>query len=313
MPAAPGGSEEVSQQGADIMPRGAVCVEILTNSGAEYRVDTPTRDTTWGFTVKQVKELAGERFSGHVAPRFIHLMAQSENLLPFVLGDDRAPVAIPASRDAAGAWQIYEPAEIRRMGFTNTARRFIAINTRLQTVGASNTLEYRINVRNKLTNQQFGDTGCLVLSGAGGKHICAACLPLAEAKELVIDQTLYWQVVLDENEAWFRTGVLNSSALTEAILPFNPEGDFGPRHIHTLPYRLMPAFNSANEDHQRIAELARHLAAIAAKKVAVDTYIGDPKRSLSVRRRKMREVLTETDEKKELERLCAALLGTSAT
>ncbi|WP_027068450.1 N-6 DNA methylase [Euryhalocaulis caribicus] len=312
MPAAPAGSEEVSQQGADIMPRGAVCVEILNNSGNEFRVDTPTRDTTWGFTVKQVKELAGERFPGHVAPRFIHLMAQSENLLPFVLGDDRAPVAIPASRDAAGAWQIYEPAEIRRMGFTNTARRFTAINARLASVGAGNTLEYRINVRNKLTNQQFGDAGCLVLSGAGGKHICAACLPLTEANALVIDQTLYWQVVPDEHEAWFRTGVLNSSALTDAILPFNPEGDFGPRHIHTLPYRLMPAFDPFNEDHQRIAELARQLAAIAAAAVAGDAYLGDPNRSLPVRRRKMREALAATDEKKKLEKLCAALLGTSA-
>lgn len=312
MPAAPVGSEEVSQQGADIMPRGAVCVEILNSSGNEFRVDTPTRDTTWGFTVKQVKELAGEHFPGHVARRFIHLMAQSENLLPFVLGDDRAPVAIPASRDAAGAWQIYEPADIRRMGFTNTARRFTAINARLANVGAGNTLEYRINVRNKLTNQQFGDAGCLVLSGAGGKHICAACLPLTEANELVIDQTLYWQVVPDEHEAWFRTGMLNSSALTDAILPFNPEGDFGPRHIHTLPYRLMPAFDPSNEDHQRIAELARQLAAIAAAAVADDAYLGDPNRSLPIRRRKMREALVATDEKKELEKLCAALLGTSA-
>ncbi|MFC3119824.1 hypothetical protein ACFOHS_22085 [Jhaorihella thermophila] len=172
------------------------------------------------------------------------------------------------------------------MGFTHSARRFTAINTRLASVGAGNTLEFRINVRNKLTNQQFGDAGCLVLSGAGGKHICAACLPLTEADELVIDQTLYWQVVPDEDEAWFRTGVLNSSALTEAILPFNPEGDFGPRHIHTLPYRLMPAFDSANDDHQRIAELARRLATFATATVAGDAYIGDPSRSLPVRRRK---------------------------
>lgn len=312
MPAAAAGNEEVSQQGADLMPRVAVCVEILNDSGSEYRVDTPTPDSRWGFTVKQVKKLSGERFPGYVAPRFIHLMAQSENLLPFVFGDDRAPVAIPASRDATGAWQVYEPSEIRRMGFTHSARRFTAINKRLASVGAGNTLEFRINVRNKLTNQQFGDAGCLVLSGAGGKHICAACLPLTEADELVIDQTLYWQVVPDEDEAWFRTGVLNSSALTEAILPFNPEGDFGPRHIHTLPYRLMPAFDSANDDHQRIAELARRLATFATAAVADDAYLGDPSRSLPVRRRKMREALAATDDKKELEQLCAALLGTRA-
>lgn len=312
MPAAPAGIEEVSQQGADIMPRVAVCLEIPEKTGSEYRVNTPTRDTTWGFTVKQVKELAGESFPGNVAPRFIHPMAQSENLLPFLLGNDRAPVAIPASRDAAGAWKIHESFEIRRMGFANTARRFDAINTRLASVGSGNTLQQRINVRNKLTNQQFADAGCLVLSGAGGTHICAACLPLSEADELVIDQTLYWQVVPDEDEAWFRTGVLNSSELTEAILPFNPEGSFGPRHIHTLPYRLMPAFDSANEDHQRIAELARRLTAIAAAEKAGNTYLDDPNRSLPVRRRKMRAALIKTDEMKELGKLCAALLGTGA-
>ncbi|MFC3119825.1 hypothetical protein ACFOHS_22090 [Jhaorihella thermophila] len=78
MPAAAAGNEEVSQQGADLMPRVAVCVEILNDSGREYRVDTPTPDSRWGFTVKQVKKLSGALFPGYVAPRFIHLMAQSE-------------------------------------------------------------------------------------------------------------------------------------------------------------------------------------------------------------------------------------------
>jgi hypothetical protein len=80
---------------------------------------------------KGPKELKGQRFPGYVAPRFIHSIAQSENLLPFVFGPHRAPVAIPASRDANGAWHIYEPADIRRMGFTRTARRFTQIDNKL--------------------------------------------------------------------------------------------------------------------------------------------------------------------------------------
>ncbi|MAM59025.1 MAG: hypothetical protein CMN25_17060 [Salinicola sp.] len=308
MPAAAGG-EEISRQGADIMPRTAVCIEILNDTGQEYRVDTPQPGSDWGFTVKQAKELKGERFPGYVASQFIHRIAQSENLLPFVFGPHRAPVAIPACRDTEGVWQFYEPVDIRRMGFTRTARRFSEIDNKLAKIGNS-TLAYRIDFRRKLSIQNFGDEGFVVLSGAGGKHICAACLPIEEAAELVIDQTLYWQVVTEEAEAWFRTGILNSSALTEAILPFNPEGDFGPRHIHTLPYRLIPPYDSANEDHRALAIVTRKISEEATAFTEENTYIGDPNRSLPVRRRKMREYLAESDAYLELNRLSAGILGT---
>lgn len=42
-PAVGGGSGDLPQQGADLMPRTAVCVDVLQNSGPEYRVDTPIR------------------------------------------------------------------------------------------------------------------------------------------------------------------------------------------------------------------------------------------------------------------------------
>ncbi|MCS3902093.1 hypothetical protein J2T55_000085 [Methylohalomonas lacus] len=308
MPAAAAGGDEVSRQGADIMPRSAVCIEILNETGQEYRVNTPQTGSEWGFTVKQAKELKGERFPGHVASCFIHRLAQSENLLPFRLGRHRAPVAIPACRDDHGTWQIYEPADIRRMGFTQTARRFTQIDKKLATIGGS-TLAQRIDFRRKLSLQKFGDEGFIVISGAGGKYICAACLPIDEAARLVIDQTLYWQIVAGEDDAWFRTGILNSTALTEAILPFNPEGDFGPRHIHTLPYHLMPPYDASSDDHRAVAAAARTVAADAEVIAAGDAYISDPNRSLSVRRRKLREHLAGNVSFHELDRLCGTILG----
>lgn len=312
LPVAAGGMKELPQQGADLMPRTAVCVEILNKSGAEYRVDTPRKGTAWGFTTKSAKELKNKRFPGYAAPRFIYRMAQSENLLPFLLGAHCAPIAIPAERDGTGAWQMYDATDIRRMGFTQTARRFQDINAKLRKVGKGKTLQERIDERGKLTKQFFGDDGYLILAGAGGKHICAACLPVAEAEDLVIDQTLYWKVMAAANEAWFCVGMLNSHAMTEAVLPFNPKGAFGERHIHALPYRLLPAFDEANEDHLRIAELARQVATIAQATVVADGYLNDPNRQLSVRRRKLRAKLLVTDEVQELESLCAAALGTTA-
>ena len=138
---------DMPQQGADLMPRAAVCIQILRESGSEFRVDTPVVGTPWAFTVKAAKEMSGDRFSGHVAPQFIHHMAQSKNLLPFVLGAHCAPIAIPALRDEDGVWHVYDEIEIRRMGFIATARRFRAINRRLEDVGKGLSLQERIDTR----------------------------------------------------------------------------------------------------------------------------------------------------------------------
>ena len=294
------------------MPRTAVCIEILSEADSEFRVDTPVPGTPWAFTVKAAKELKGDRFPGHVAAKFIHRMAQSENLLPFVLGAHRAPIAIPALRGDHGVWRIYDEAEIRRMGFVETARRFRAINTRLEGVGKGISLQERIDVRLKLTKQVYGADGYLILAGAGGKHICAACVPVTGGTDLVVDQTLYWRFVAGEDEAWYCVGMLGSRAMTEAITPFNPKGAFGERHIHALPYRLMPGFDPNNEDHGKIGGLARLISNEATLIVADDNYLRDPNKALTRRRTRLREKLQTTTDFKELDRLCAAMLGTSA-
>jgi SAM-dependent methyltransferase len=312
MPAVTAGTTEMPPQGADLMPRTAVCVEILKEAGAEWQVETPKETSPWAFTLKSAKELKDGQFPGNVAPQFIHRMAQSENLLPFVLGSHCAPIAIPAVRTKAGGWQIFDDAEIRRQGFLQTSRRFAAINKRLEAVGKGKSIQVRIDERGKLTKQVLGEKGYLVLSGAGGKFICAACVPLKYARHLAIDQTLYWQVFEDADAAWYCVGVLNSHALTEAISPFNPKGDFGERHIHTLPYKLMPTYNAANDDHKRIAVLACEIADEAANIIEGDSYLNDPNRALPARRRKLRERLQETKQSQELEVLCAAALGTTA-
>ena len=313
LPATASGVSVLPQQGADLMPRTTVCIEVLNEAGHEFRVDTPVPGSSWGFTVKSAKILKGSRFPGHVAPAFIFRMAQSENLLPFILGDHCAPIAIPASRGDDGVWTIYDEADIRSMGFVETARRFHAINKKLKAIGKGASLQERINVRLKLTKQTYSRNGYLVLAGAGGKHICAASVPVASRTDLVVDQTLYWRFVVNADEASYFVGMLGSRAMTEAILPFNPKGAFGERHIHALPYRLMPEYDPHNEDHRKISALTHLVSAKAVAIVEADGYLQDPNKSLNVRRTQVRERLWRTDDFKQLDRLCSAVLGTSAS
>ena len=312
LPAIASGVAAVPQQGADLMPRTTVCIEVFKEAGQEFRVDTPVPGSSWAFTVKSAKELKGSRFPGHVAPEFIFRMAQSENLLPFFFGDHCAPIAIPALRGDDGTWSIYDEADIRGMGFLETARRFRAINTKLKAVGKGTSLQERIDVRLKLTKQVYGSKGYLVLAGAGGKHICAACVAITGVADLVVDQTLYWRFFVDGGEAYYFVGMLGSRAMTEAILPFNPKGAFGERHIHALPYRLMPEYDPNNEDHRKISALTRIVSMHAAEIVDSDDYIQDPNRALTVRRTRLREKIWRTDDFTHLDRLCSAVLGTSA-
>ncbi len=297
----------VPQQGADLMPRTAVCVEALDGDGVEYRVATPSEATRWGFTVKKSKKLAGASFPGHVAPCFIHRMAQSENLLPFLLGRHRAPIAIPAKRNSLGDWRILEDVEIRRLGFGYTSRRFETINAALKDL-KSDPLQRGIDMRSKLVKQKFAGEGYVFLSGAGGKRICAAAIDVDEANDLVIDQTLYWTEIEDVAETWYWVGVFNSRAMTDAVLPLNPKGGFGPRHIHTLPYSRIPEYDRSDERHRRISDLAEMIGAKAKSIVANDVYLDDPTRSLQHRRRRLHAKLACTREMRIMEESCALLL-----
>lgn len=308
-PVGAGGMPELPQQGADLMPRTAVCIEILSQVGPEYRVDTPGPTSPWWSSVQDAKKMKGQRFPGNVAPSFIFQMAQSKNLLPFHLDANRTRIAIPAQRDPDGVLSLRDNDEIRRMGFVHTARRFRTIDERVGKLTRRNTLRELIDERRKLTTQVFGSGSHILVSGAGGKHVCAACLPLFGTQDLIVDQTLYWKVIARAEEAWFYVAMLNSHAITQAILPFNPRGDFGERHVHTLPYRLMPTFDTRNEDHVRIAELGEYLAVVVQSLVEDDAYLGDPSRPLHVRRSRLRDKLVPIPEMQELDTLAGTTLG----
>jgi methylase of polypeptide subunit release factors len=303
--------EAVSPQGADLMPRPAVCVEIEQRNGTEWRVRTPRAASPLYFAVKDTKKLRAQTFDGFVAPRFLFRMVQSLNLLPFTCVEPFASIALPASRSASGEWHILDTAEIRTLGFRQTAQRFDRIDEALVADHVVRPLAQKINERNKLTIQRFPADHFLVLTGAGGGISCGAMLSTSEYPDIVVDQTLYWHLESTAVQAWYKVGILNSEAITEAIRPFNPQGEFGPRHLHTLPHRITPIFNPQNEDHIEIARIAEYLANAGRALITEQSSIRDPNRGISSRRMRLRNLLHQTPEFQVLEQLCAEILGTT--
>jgi hypothetical protein len=304
-------NEAVPPQGADLMPRPAICVEIEQRNGPEWRIRTPRAASPLFFAVKDAKKLKAQNFDGFVAPRFLFRMVQSLNLLPFTCVEPFAPIAIPTSRSTSGEWQILDSAEIRTLGFRQTAERFDRIDQALVADHVVRPLAQKINERNKLTMQRFPTGRYLVLTGAGGGISCGAMLSTSEYPDIVVDQTLYWHLEPTFEGAWYKVGMLNSEAITEATRAFNPQGEFGARHLHTLPHRVTPVFNPQNEDHIEIARIAEQIAHIGRALVGEQRSIGDPNRGISSRRIRLRRLLRQTPEFQMLEQLCAEVLGTT--
>jgi len=302
-------TEEVPPQGADLMPRPGVCIEVLDRRGPEWRVRTPRRTDGGYFAIKDAKKLRGKTFNGAVAPAFIHHMVQSLNLLPFMLNRNFVSIAIPARRSDEGKWEMMDAAAIRTAGFTRTARRFQRIDRAMADEDVVKPLHEKINERNKLALQTFPPEGYLVLNGAGGGVACAGHLPLSTHRDIVVDQTLYWTVVASEEEAWYRVGLINTDALTEAVREFNPEGELGPRHLHTLPNRVIPPFDPTNLDHAEVMELAEKVSDLAGPLVAADENIADPSKPIASRRRRLRNELKNLSEFTALEDVAAVVLG----
>ena len=303
------GTDEVPPQGVDLMPRLGVVVDVVAERGVEWRVRTPRRQDPGYFAVKGAKKLKGAIFNGSVAPCFLHRMVQSLNLLPFVLDGNFTRIAIPARRDDEGRWEIMDAAAIRTAGFMQTARRFQRIDRAMAADGVVKPLHEKIAEWGKLGIQVFPQDQFLVLNGGGGGVACAAMLRLADLPDAVVDQTLYWSLVATEDEAWYRVGLINTNSLTEAIREFNPEGELGPRRLHTLPNRLIPPFDRMNADHVEIRNLAERLAELAVPMIAEDRNIADPVKPIASRRRRLRTGLKELPEFDVLEDVAAAVFS----
>jgi hypothetical protein len=249
------------------MPRTAVCVDVMERTGTEWKVGT----------LDSAAKAPRQEVSGFVAPQFLFRMVQSQNLLPFVCAEPFAIIALPARDTAAAIGRDARRGSDPRARLPSHRHAIRSdrrgARRRIESSAARGRSTSATNCRDSVFRRIITS-----LTGAGGGISCAACLPVNGHEDIVIDQTVYWRLVASSGEAWYRVGLLNSDAITEAIRPFNPQGEFGERHLHTLPHRVLPVFDPSNEDHRRIASLAEPLDVGVAAIIGADPQIPDRQR-----------------------------------
>ena len=162
-----------------------------------------------------------------------------------------------------------------------------------------------LNVFNKLEKQKIPIGSFLVVYGAGGSKTCAAYMEVDS--EIVIDQTLYYYIADTEDEAIFVTALLNSNSIEKVNAAYQAQGQFGKRHIHTLPAESIPAFDYDNQNHIELVSITKSLMSSLNRKTPA-AKLNPNKGPVANRRTAINKILVGLPEYDSYEDLCMKII-----
>ena len=307
-----GGALKFSQ-GCDLFPRTALFHEFVERSNGNWNI-APIERTShlWYLVSEQKKASCSGLTATNVDKSYIFDAFISKHLSPFYITNP-AKVLMPGKK-VDGRWKAIFPTD-RALMNASTSYVFNQIEKDENTPASLETYLYNsINIYGKLEKQNFANKNWLVLSSAGGSNPCAAYISLEtlDRSRLIIDQTLYWYLADSENEAIYIVGLLNSDALSDAINDFQPEGGFGKRHIHTLPYKIIPKFNLEDATHIEVITKTRELIqewATLCRNSEYANLLQPNSGSLSSRRRRQQVAIRGLNAYSGYDVACHAVLG----
>lgn len=283
------------RQGIDAMPRRLFFHELTPAPPAGGRpqwrvVPIDVSSSPLAFAINDAKECKDFRLRPCVLhDDLVFDVLISKHLTPFEIVRPLKAI-LPIRKGARRVWEPLDATAIAAKG----AAVVSAFRQMYEAVGETRleAIWELIDTRNKLTQQVIQSGGYLVFTGTSGGIVCSAFAETNsfDLNKLIVDQTLNWARVESEDEAVYLTGLFNSEAINEVIKDFQPEGAFGKRHIHSLPFGVTPPYDEIQEAHQQVVEQTKGLLAEYEDAKARDPELRamlDPNRSTLARRRKV--------------------------
>jgi len=126
----------------------------------------------------------------------------------------------------------------------------------------------RIDFQRGLTDQNL-NARYLVLYNASAKDANATVVERTNLDlEFFVESVAYVLYTDDENEAYYLTSILNSTAPNEMMKDFQAKGLFGARHVHKKILDVyFPKYDESNKTHQQLAALGKSCHSKAAQYV----------------------------------------------
>ena len=301
----------IFNQGADVFPRTALFHDFRQQVNGNWSFDTIAPTSELYYLINDCKKQDGVALSAtDFEDAYMYKCLISKHLSPFYVSSPEN-VIMPGRKDN-GIWYGLQPQDLALMN-ASTRNIFEQMQDILD-MPLYTWLMDKINIRGKLVRQNFSESNWLILSNAGGKNPCAAYISLADVDEsrLIVDQTLYWYLTDSEEEAKYIVGLLNSHSLAKAIIDFQPQGEFGQRHIHTLPYKIMPRYDADNSAHKEVVSKTERLICECRELYTQPEWaklLQPNSGSLASRRRRQQAAIKGLNSYAEYESACGIVLG----
>lgn len=156
-----------------------------------------------------------------------------------------------------------------------------------------------LDFQGKLT-RQLKATSTRVVYTKAGTRLAAARI---SSHSIIIDHKLYWVAVRNNDEARYLTAILNAPVTTKRVAGYQSRGLFGGRDFDRYPFMLpIPSYDSSNELHRRLVQLATE-----AETIANDTDLEEL--GFQAARSKVRSSLESQGIQSALDDVVATLLG----
>jgi hypothetical protein len=304
------------RQGADIMPRNLLFYEISpAGSGFFNTMSINPASSPIAYIVKDAKKHRDFSLKPRLLPKSLFFDVITSNLLtPFDIAKLQKAL-IPIKKDIDGIWKPLSDGEMIAKG-PAARNTFDEICKTANPIDPSvNSLFALIDVRGKLTQQVIPPNGYIIMTGAGGGKVCSGYIDIQDCDpdRLILDQTVYWTQVYEEDEAIYLTGLLNSDAISSIIREFQPRGAFGERHVHKLPFGVTPPYDPEQAAHQDVVETTKELISeyeyLKLREQRVIELLDPNYASLAVRRRQLLKYIKGLPAYGEYEEACKSLYG----
>lgn len=284
------------KNGATLFPRRLVIVKPDTNHNLGFSDSAPIVVGRVGPQDKRPWK-DEEPLRGPVEREFIAPVLMGESVLPYrTLNPNLAILPLHPKSNC-----VMDSGAALEAGFPHLARRLRQMEALWREHGAADmSLGERLNYFNNLCSQ-FPISSIRVAYAKSGTSLCAS---VVTDTTTIIDHDLYWVPTATEAEASYLCGLLNSDELTKQAGRMQSEGQFGKRHFNKVLFNLnLEKFSPTDGLHQSISTLASE---VSLKTLAIEI---DEEKYFATIRKRIKSVLRETSEYRDLEKLIARLLN----
>ena len=229
---------------------------------------------------------------------------ESQFLRSVYVGQSIAPFRVISEKMGVIPWDnkegVINAFEAEQKGYTNLSNYLENIESIWQQYGTQGMdFKRRINFNGTLENQ-FPISKLMVVYTSSGTYPAATFL---EDNQSIIEVSLHWTKVASKNEGLYLEGVLNSDSLRERITEFQPQGQWGERHIHRhLLKPPIPKYNPKEELHKDIVDHVKKI-----RKVAHNVELDLSSHFIKIRK-KIRNEIQNTQTWNQLNQLVEILL-----